>query len=118
MPVQVCWRFYAFMLIGVFGTIISIYYLLVLRDKCRKFWKKSDSNQRITIDTISASVITNDLTSAVSFGQLTELTEYEMPPSYEKIDHNRKLKNAKETIPTKDVKIDLNDVQYVTTKNN
>ena len=83
--VQVCWRFYALMLIGIFGKITSMYYLLVLRDRCRKLWKQSNQHRpaRINIECISSSVITNDLTSAVSFSQLTEI---DLPPSYDKLE--------------------------------
>ncbi len=100
--VQVCWRFYALMLIGIFGKITSMYYLLVLRDRCRKLWKKDNPSPRINIEAISSSVITNDLTSAISFGKLTE---YDLPPSYAVIEIAKKEKEANEAKEIMDVKL-------------
>ena len=98
--VQVCWRFYALMLIGIFGKITSMYYLLVLRDRCRKLWKKAKPSSEINIETVSSSVITNDLTSAISFGQLTE---YDLPPAYDKIEIVKAEKAEKEVKQTKEI---------------
>ena len=84
--VQVCWRFYALMLIGIFGKITTMYYLLVLRDRCRKLWKQNNQQTPaalVNIEYLSTSVITNDLTSVVSF---THLNESDLPPSYDKLE--------------------------------
>ena len=91
--VQVCWRFYALMLIGIFGKITSMYYLLVLRDRCRKLWKKTNPTPKVNIEAISSSVITNDLTSAISFEQITE---HDLPPAYEKIKISKKEKEVQD----------------------
>lgn len=89
MPVSqsICWRFYVLMLITIFGTITSMYYLLVLRDRCRKLWEKSNPSPITNIEAISSSMITNDLTSAISF---EKLTQYDLPPSYDKLEHAKR----------------------------